>query len=84
MTPGDDEAPSREAQGLVSGLADQGKITSDLAQRRAHRDVAQLVDELRDLLNAYDRGELTFDRLACSADVVTGRMADVALAGVLS
>ncbi len=56
---------------------------SDLERRRARRIAIKLMAELRRLMAAYDAGELEFSEFACSADLVTAAMADIALSGKL-
>jgi hypothetical protein len=68
------------------GLADRQhfSINDDLGQRRARREVDALLAELRCLVEAHDAGLIELDQFACTADVVTARLADIALLGVIS
>ena len=51
----------------------------DLEQRRAQREAAHLLEQLRVLIETYNRGEIDLAELSCTADRVTSRMADLVL-----
>ena len=86
MTPAKKAAPAMTTGAASRGLADRRhfSINDDLGQPRARREAAALLAELRCLVEAHDAGLIELDQFACTADVVTARLADIALLGVIS
>ena len=72
------------AQNLGSVKARTRFSTNDeLSQRRARREEAALLAELRCLLEALDAGLIDLAQFACTSGLVTGRLADIALSGAM-
>ncbi len=85
MTPGRERPREAAPRGPLEGghLTDRCGVCSPgaLARRRGRREAEAAIAELRRLLDGFDSGEIPFDMFAC-VDVVTGRLADLALAGL--
>ncbi len=64
---------------------DQGQVypKGALERRRAEREADLLVDAIRTVLTLLDRGEVPLDQAAATLDILSGRLATLALTGAL-
>ncbi len=73
------ESDPKAAPQITAAKRDRGQITTNLAQRRAQRDAERLIRALREQIAGYDAGLIPFPVFACTCDVITSLMADIAL-----